>query len=129
MSHVKPNKFQQGFTLVEVIVVAIIVAALAAVAIPLYLNYVNSSRVNAASNASGSIASFCGACKNAAGTTSLVASTPTTPGQVTCSTNNSTIQIPTDIVVTITAGPPGVVTARHRESDSTDVTNTKTFNF
>ena len=62
------KKGQQGFTLVEVIVVAIIVAALAAVAIPLYNGYVTSSRNNAAANAAGSVASFMGTCVNQGGT-------------------------------------------------------------
>lgn len=64
---------QQGFTLVEVIVVAVIVAAMAAVAVPMYLNYVNNSRLNAATNAAGSAASFMGACINGGGTPSLAA--------------------------------------------------------
>jgi type IV pilus assembly protein PilA len=60
-------KSNNGFTLVEVIVVAVIVSILAAVAIPLYLNYITDSRGNAAANAAGSIASFCGACVNVNG--------------------------------------------------------------
>lgn len=60
-------KRQSGFTLVEVIVVAIIVAALAGVAIPMYTSYVTSSRTNAAANAAGSVASFAGACMNQSG--------------------------------------------------------------
>src|SRR5688572_27122868 len=107
------KKGQRGFTLVEVIVVAVIVAALAAVAVPLYLGYVDSSRRNAAANAAGSIASFAGACRNSAGTIALAGgvaevrdadgnvTTPATPAtRVTCSSNGSTIQIPTGIAVT-----------------------------
>jgi Tfp pilus assembly protein PilE len=47
--------------------VAIIVAALAAVAVPMYTSYVSSSRVNAAANAAGSVASFMGSCINQTG--------------------------------------------------------------
>jgi prepilin-type N-terminal cleavage/methylation domain-containing protein len=135
MIHINRHKAQNGFTLVEVIVVAIIVAALAAVAVPLYLNYVGSSRDNSASNAAGSIASFCGACVNAAGnlTDNSVAAGG---GSISCS-NGSNIQIPTDIVVTLNPGNPGDpaavppvppsargVTAHHTQS-----TNNRTFNY
>lgn len=54
-------KNQKGFTLVEVIVVAVIVAVLAAVAIPLYNGYIRDSRYNVACNVAGSVASACGA--------------------------------------------------------------------
>jgi prepilin-type N-terminal cleavage/methylation domain-containing protein len=45
-----------GFTLVEVVVVAVIVLVLAAVAIPLYTGYINDSRKAAAANFAGEIA-------------------------------------------------------------------------
>lgn len=50
---------KKGFTLVEVIVVAVIVAVLAAVAIPLYRGYLLSSRTNVCTNVAGSMATFC----------------------------------------------------------------------
>lgn len=53
-------KNNKGFTLVEVIVVAVIVLVLAAVAIPLYTSYVRDSRIAAASNIAGSIATTLG---------------------------------------------------------------------
>ena len=37
-------KHKKGFTLIEVIIIAVLVAVLAAVAIPTYLNYVNAQR-------------------------------------------------------------------------------------
>lgn len=52
----KIRKNQKGFTLVEVIVVAVIVAVLAAVAVPLYLGYVRDSRTNVCQNNAGTIA-------------------------------------------------------------------------
>jgi type IV pilus assembly protein PilA len=52
----KPNKKQQGFTLVEVIVVAVIVAVLAAVAIPLYMGYIKDTRNNVCQNNAAAIA-------------------------------------------------------------------------
>lgn len=53
----KTLKNQKGFTLVEVIVVAVIVLILAAAAIPLYNGYISDSRQNIASNTAGSVAS------------------------------------------------------------------------
>jgi prepilin-type N-terminal cleavage/methylation domain-containing protein len=62
---------QSGFTLVEVIVVAVIVAILAGVSVPLYLGYINSSRTNQATNAAGSAASFVNACRNGGNTAKI----------------------------------------------------------
>ncbi|MBN1128211.1 MAG: prepilin-type N-terminal cleavage/methylation domain-containing protein [Chitinispirillaceae bacterium] len=52
---------EKGFTLVEVIVVAVIVAVLAAVAIPLYMGYIKDSRINVGNNVAGSISGAAGA--------------------------------------------------------------------
>jgi len=46
----------KGFTLVEVIVVAVIVLILAAVAIPLYNGYIDDSRMSVAENTAASMA-------------------------------------------------------------------------
>jgi type IV pilus assembly protein PilA len=112
---------QKGFTLVEVIVVAIIVAALAAVAIPLYNSYVTTSRNNAAANAAGSVASFLGACKNQAGAYTGITAATATAGPVTivCKygtaspQDSTTIAVPAGITVTVStlAASPGTVTA------------------
>ena len=61
------RKKEQGFTLVEVIVVAVIVAVLAAVAIPLYNGYVQDSRTNVCQNTAGECAAALSAA-NARGT-------------------------------------------------------------
>lgn len=94
----------KGFTLVEVIVVAVIVAVLAAVAIPLYNGYINDSRLNVAENIGGSVASACGATVQQ----NLVVPEGTHTGptaiafpSVTGETNN--IQVPDDFEVIITA--------------------------
>lgn len=107
----KINKSQRGFTLVEVIVVAIIVAALAAVAIPLYNGYVTSSRNNAAANAAGSVASFMGACINQGGSGAGIAENVATVIPAGGTTINCigtavvpapTISVPTGITLTVT---------------------------
>lgn len=54
----KKLKNNKGFTLVEVIVVAVIVAVLALVAIQLYQGYVKESRKNTADNLAASAAAF-----------------------------------------------------------------------
>ena len=56
-------KNNKGFTLVEVIVVAVIVLILAAVAIPLYNGYIRDSRQASLENAGGAIASALGAAR------------------------------------------------------------------
>lgn len=113
------NRKQQGFTLVEVIVVAVIVAALAAVSVPLYLNYVTSSRTNAAANTAGSVASFMGACSNQAGAvTGLAAASASTDSLTLICTYNTnqttTMKVPRDIRIRLTTlASPGTVNARH----------------
>lgn len=109
MNKLKSLKGQKGFTLVEVIVVAIIVAALAGVAIPMYTSYVTSSRNNAAANAAGSVASYMGSCLNqqgcigAAGTAYTydgVAASPT----ITCTIGGvagATMKLPQGIKVVV----------------------------
>ena len=47
---------RKGFTLIEVLVVAVIVAILAAVAIPAYNGYIKSSKEKVAKNTAGTVA-------------------------------------------------------------------------
>jgi len=63
------SRNRQGFTLVEVIVVAVIVAILSAVAVPLYLGYINSAKVSTANNIAGAAASYLASARNSGNTT------------------------------------------------------------
>jgi prepilin-type N-terminal cleavage/methylation domain-containing protein len=129
MKNFEQAKAQRGFTLVEVIVVAIIVAALAGVAIPMYTSYVSTSRQNAAANAAGSIAAFMGACSNQNGTTTapgFTLNSPTTvaPGaSLSCdaTTPPTTMQLPVgfDLLISTAAGNH-YVRARHSASPTAD---------
>jgi len=116
----KIQREEKGFTLVEVIVVAVIVAILASVAIPLYLGYVRESRINECENAASSVATFCGACANITGTLSPTGNI--TPGAtITCTNpanpaNSTTMVTPARITINISsATPPGQVTATHAD--------------
>ncbi len=124
MIRVNSKKNQRGFTLVEVIVVAIIVAALAAVAIPMYTSYVSTSRQNAAANAAGSVASYMGACINQAGSVSVTAGAVPTTGvaaSLLCTPGGSTMQLPIGINIKITRmDSSGAVIATHISSPAKD---------
>ncbi|MCL2182640.1 MAG: prepilin-type N-terminal cleavage/methylation domain-containing protein [Chitinispirillia bacterium] len=95
--YLKNNK---GFTLVEVIVVAVIVLVLAAVAIPLYNGYIEDSRRSSVENAAGTIASGLGAAVQTGATVSTDAAmrafkiTPVGGGA------DSYIQVPKDMTAT-----------------------------
>ena len=108
----KIHRNQKGFTLVEVIVVAVIVAVLAAVAIPLYLGYVNDSRLNSAENAAGSAASFCAACINSGATLAGTGAAGTT---MTCS-NGTSFAVPAKVKLTLS----GLVTGSTVKAEHTD---------
>ena len=111
-------KNQKGFTLVEVIVVAVIVAVLAAVAIPLYNGYIFDSRTNVCENTAASIASaFTAAVQQDAtfdGTVQSGAVQVTVPSQAGGPAN--TLDIPADYTsvidaTTVTVTGPGGTTS------------------
>jgi len=117
----KNNKKSKGFTLVEVIVVAVIVGVLAAVAIPLYLNYVNDSRLQSATNVAGAAAVFCAACKNSGDTATIAGAAITNGKTITndtlgCPINGSKIAIPEKITITIhMSASSDSITAHHND--------------
>lgn len=98
---IRNTKNEKGFTLVEVIVVAVIVAILAAVAVPLYQGYVDSSRQNVVQNTAGSLASFCAASRNSGTVPPDVAGAAT--GAVINGAQNTTWTVPNGVTVDITA--------------------------
>jgi prepilin-type N-terminal cleavage/methylation domain-containing protein len=128
----KLQKNQKGFTLVEVIVVAVIVAVLAAVAIPLYMGYIKDSRINVAQNVAGTIASAAGATVQqdptklpaAADYTTLIdAATPTALTFKGLNGTDNTINIPQGYTATLTASTVVV----YYTSDKTVTSKTFTF--
>jgi prepilin-type N-terminal cleavage/methylation domain-containing protein len=66
--HLDNSRSRQGFTLVEVIVVAVIVAILSAVAVPLYLGYINSAKVSTANANAGACATYLTSARNSGAT-------------------------------------------------------------
>jgi prepilin-type N-terminal cleavage/methylation domain-containing protein len=129
MINLEKKQSQKGFTLVEVIVVAIIVAALAGVAIPMYTSYVKTSHTNASANAAGSVASFMGSCINQTGT---VTGAGVTAGAFTAGTATiqldctaaagvvSSMQLPANIKFNISAlAATGSVKATHTAGGDT----------
>lgn len=105
------SRKEKGFTLVEVIVVAVIVAVLAAVAIPLYMGYIKDSRINVGNNIAGTISGAAGASTqqgvvfvpfNGAGPNQIVLKS------INDATVNNTILVPVDYTVVWVDGAPGL---------------------
>ena len=125
MRRINLKKQQGGFTLVEVIVVAVIVAAMAAVAVPMFVAYVENARTNSAANAAGSVASFLGACRNTGGTPSRLgpAAVDSVPGPnvISCRTPSSpdstTISVPAGITIKKKTAATSIV-AQHVDSET-----------
>jgi prepilin-type N-terminal cleavage/methylation domain-containing protein len=102
----KPLRRNDGFTLVEVLVITVIVAILAAVAFPLYLNHVISSRNQVALSAAGGIATFCAACVNGGGTVGGISATAQNNFTITCtggSGDQTSIQVPPQLNASVSS--------------------------
>ena len=122
------SRKEKGFTLVEVIVVAVIVAVLAAVAIPLYMGYIRDSRINVANNVAGSVASACGATRQQDTTIAIFNGTLTGGNGVSLTfpglnSVNNLIAIPEGYSVAIATGA-GTVVVTHSSGGSS-----RTFTF
>ncbi len=119
----KSLKSSEGFTLVEVIVVAVIVAILASVAIPLYLNYVTTSRNQVALNTAGSVATFCAACQNGGGTVGGITTTAQNSFTITCtggSGDQTRMAVPAALNASVSAlTSPSTVTVTSTTTGST----------
>lgn len=99
----------KGFTLVEVIVVAVIVAVLALVAIQLYTGYIEEARRNTAENLAGSASNFLQSVVNSGVLETAIANfTGTNTGGTTGLTWSATL--PGSNVVSFTIPPNAVVT-------------------
>ena len=107
------SKDQKGFTLIEVIVVAVIVAVLAAVAIPIYNGYIQSSRQNVVDNNAGALATFCAASRDQG--TNATLNVPLVDGAL-----NTTWQIPKGITVVVGASS---VTVTHDKGKQNSTQN------
>jgi prepilin-type N-terminal cleavage/methylation domain-containing protein len=113
----------KGYTLVEVLVAVVIVAVLAAVAVPLYLSYVTSSRNQVALNTAGGIATFCAACQNGGGAVGGLTTTPQNNFPVTCtggSGNGTKLAVPASLNASATSlTSPSTVTVTSTATGST----------
>ena len=121
IKHLSPirKKNNTAFTLIEVIVVAVIVAILAAVAIPIYNGYVKNTRQNIVDNTAGSAATFCATSRDHGN--NVTAGTYPANSKMN-GAQNTTWQVPQEINVTVA---PNSVTVTH----SKDVSRTQTQNY
>jgi len=107
-------KNNKGFTLVEVIVVAVIVLILAAVAIPLYNGYIDDSRQASVENVAGALAGALGAGEQIGwGTLTVNQATSQAAGSIVITPNGgqvNTIIIPKNMAVNaMTTGSTQVI--------------------
>jgi prepilin-type N-terminal cleavage/methylation domain-containing protein len=100
------GKTSSGFTLVEVIVVAVIVAVLAAVAIPMYIGYVNDSAQNMVNNETAGLSAAVASAVNYQfnGTATVTLPTSTASGLITWPKAGFPTALTNDITYRMQAG-------------------------
>ena len=92
---------RKGFTLIEVLVVAVIVAILAAVAIPAYNGYIQSSKEKVSRNTAGTIAAAAAAYYSENPTATTIAQAVAQSGTATFGTQS--VKLPDSYQASITA--------------------------
>lgn len=116
------KQVQQGFTLIELMIVVAIIGILAAIAIPQYQNYVENSKISAAASSIASLEQYMAADYQTNGTfPAPVSGTITADGFNLVPPNNAT--------VTVTGGTTGVITITFTSSLGSDVPSGSTLVF
>ena len=101
------KKIQQGFTLIELMIVVAIIGILAAIAVPQYQNYTNKAKFTEVVNATAPMKGAVEMCINAQGLTGSVAITG-------CANNNNGVPAAASAygnVASVTSSDAGVVVA------------------
>ena len=109
---------KKGFTLIEVMVVAVIVAVLAAVAIPAYNGYITDAKTSVAENTASTIAASAAAYMAQLGTTKLSFASATTGGTVSVGGGNK-VKLPADFKMAAVGTAAASVIVTHKDGSIT----------
>lgn len=108
---------RKGFTLIEVLVVAVIVAILAAVAIPAYNGYIQSSKERVAKNTAGTVAAALAAYYSDFQSAKATLDALTAGPGADLAIPGNPLKMPDDFSVAMNAG---VVTVTHKDGTASD---------